>query len=88
MLFRSTIGNLSENDRAFLFLIDYVQRRRIKMWGRATMVEGDAKLLQQVTHPDYAATPERVCVFEIEAWDSNCPQHIRPEMRSADPQSG
>ena len=73
-----SLGNLSENDRAFLFLMDYPNRRRIKIWGRAEFVEGDDELLERVRDPAYAATPERVLVFHVEAWDVNCPQHIRP----------
>ena len=71
-----TAGNLSENDRAAIFLMDYANRQRIKLWGRARVVEDDAELLERLVEPDYAAKPERAVVFEIEAWDVNCPQHI------------
>ncbi len=71
-----SMGNLEENDQAFLFLMDYAQKRRIKLWGRARFVEDDPALLEVVRDPDYDATPERVFVFDIEAWDRNCPQHI------------
>ena len=73
-----SVGNLSENDRAFIFLIDYPNRRRVKLWGRAEFVEGDETLTARVTDPDYRARVERVLVFTVEAWDINCPQHIRP----------
>lgn len=73
-----SVGNLSENDRAFLFLMDYPNRRRIKIWGRAEFVEGDAELLGRLVDPQYAAAPERAVVFHLEAWDVNCPQHIAP----------
>jgi hypothetical protein len=73
-----TAGNLSENDRAAIFLMDYANRRRIKLWGRARVVEDDAELLERLVEPDYKAKPERAIVFEIEAWDVNCPQHITP----------
>ena len=69
-------GNLSENDRASIFLMDYANRQRIKLWGRARMVEDDAALLERLADPAYRAKPERAVVFEIEAWDVNCPQHI------------
>ncbi len=69
-------GNLEDNDRAFIFLMDYPQRRRIKVWGRARVVEDDAELLAQLTDPDYDAVPEQAIVFTVEAWDTNCPQHI------------
>lgn len=73
-----SIGNLAENDQAFLFLMDYPNRRRIKIWGRAEVVEGDAELLESLVDPDYGARSERAIVFHVEAWDVNCPQHIRP----------
>ncbi|MBC8287553.1 MAG: pyridoxamine 5'-phosphate oxidase family protein [Nitrospinae bacterium] len=73
-----TLGNLSENNRAFIFLMDYENQRRVKVWGRARVVEDDASLTAQVTSPDYKARPERVITFTVEAWDVNCPKHIRP----------
>ncbi len=73
-----SVGNLSENDQAFLFLMDYPNRRRIKIWGRAEAVEDSLELLARLTDPDYRAVLERAIVFHVEAWDSNCPQHIRP----------
>ncbi len=73
-----TAGNLSENDRAYIFLMDYPNRRRVKLWGRARTVEDDAALLEQLADPDYPGKPERALLFEIEAWDVNCPQHITP----------
>ncbi|QDU60698.1 Pyridoxamine 5'-phosphate oxidase [Planctomycetes bacterium Pan216] len=71
-----TLGNLSENPQAFLFLMDYVHRRRIKVWGKARVVEDDPDLLMQLGDPDYPGKIERAILFEIEAWDVNCPQHI------------
>ncbi len=71
-----TAGNLSENDRAAIFLMDYAGRQRIKLWGRAKVVEDDAELLERLVEPGYQAKVERAVVFEIEAWDVNCPQHI------------
>lgn len=78
-----SMGNLSENSRAFLFLMDYRNRRRIKIWGRARFVEDDPELLQQLMDFDYGARIERAFVFEVEAWDVNCPQHI-PQLFRAD----
>lgn len=69
-------GNLIENNKAFIFLMDYANRRRIKIWGEAWMVEGDQALLRSVMPEGYAAIPERVLLFQVNAWDSNCPQHI------------
>ena len=71
-------GNLSENDRASIFLMDYPNRRRIKLWGRARVVEDDPELLERLLTPGYGAKPERAIVFEVEAWDVNCTQHITP----------
>ena len=71
-------GNLSENDQAAIFLMDYPNRRRIKLWGRARVVEDDPELLARLVEPGYKAKPERAFLFEVEAWDVNCPQHITP----------
>ncbi len=79
-----TLGNLSDNEQAFIFLMDYPKRRRIKVWGRARVVDDNEELLKKVTDNEYAATPERVIVFTIEAWDVNCPQHIEPRFTEAD----
>lgn len=69
-------GNLIDNPKAFIFLMDYAGRRRIKIWGAARMIEGDAALLEQLMPDGYAATPERALLFSVTAWDPNCPQHI------------
>jgi predicted pyridoxine 5'-phosphate oxidase superfamily flavin-nucleotide-binding protein len=71
-----TMGNLSENPKAFIFLMDYVNSRRIKLWGTARVVEDDPQLLGRLRDPDYPAKVERAILFEIESWDVNCPQHI------------
>ena len=78
-----TTGNLAENGKAFIFVMDYAQRRRVKIWGRARVVEGDAALLAKLWPEGYKARPEQVIVFDVEAWDTNCPQHI-PQMFHAD----
>ena len=77
-------GNLAENDKAFLFLMDYANRRRIKLWGRARVVEGDAEWTARLMPPGYRARPEQAIVFEVEAWDVNCPQHIPIKIDAAD----
>jgi len=71
-----SVGNLSETDKAFLFLMDYRHRRRLKILGRARIVDQDPVILAQVQDLDYEAIVERAIVFEIEGWDWNCPQHI------------
>jgi predicted pyridoxine 5'-phosphate oxidase superfamily flavin-nucleotide-binding protein len=78
-----TLGNLTENSRVHLFLIDYVHRQRVKIWGTARFVEGEATLLEQLTPRDYKARPERVILIEIAAWDLNCRQHI-PQLLHAE----
>ncbi|MGQ0710996.1 MAG: pyridoxamine 5'-phosphate oxidase family protein [Rhodoferax sp.] len=71
-----TTGNLAENPRAFLFLIDYARRRRIKLWGSARTVENDPDLLRRLSLDSYPAEAEQAIVFTLEAWDMNCPRHI------------
>jgi uncharacterized protein len=78
-----TLGNLADNPKAHLFVMDYVHRRRVKIWGTLEAVEGDAVLLQSLMPQGYKATPERALLFRVAAWDSNCPQHI-PMMIPAD----
>ena len=78
-----TAGNLSENGKAYLFLMDYPNRRRIKIWGRARVTE-DSELMARLTDADYDAVPEQAVVFEITAWDVNCPQHITPRFTEAE----
>jgi predicted pyridoxine 5'-phosphate oxidase superfamily flavin-nucleotide-binding protein len=79
-----TQGNLGENPKAHLFLIDYVHRRRIKIWGDARIVEGDAALTARLMPPGYKARPEQVLLFSVRAWDSNCRQHIPQRFDAAD----
>ena len=71
-----TLANLSENDRAYLFLLDPARRQRIKIWGRARVVEDDAALVGKLFDAGYKAKPERAILFTVEAWDVNCSQHI------------
>jgi len=79
-----TQGNLADNPKAYLFLIDYVNRQRIKIWGTAKVVEDDPELLAKLMPKAYKARPEQVIVFTITAWDSNCPQHIPQKLDLAD----
>jgi predicted pyridoxine 5'-phosphate oxidase superfamily flavin-nucleotide-binding protein len=79
-----TIGNLSENSKANLFLIDYMQRRRVKVWGEGHVVEDDARLINALMPDDYRARSEQVILFTVSAWDSNCPQHIPKRVETAD----
>ena len=79
-----TQGNLEENPKAHLFLIDYAHRRRIKLWGTARIVEGDEALLRRLMPEGYRARPEQVVLFTVTAWDVNCPQHIPQRLEAAD----
>ncbi len=71
-----TAGNLAENPRAFIFLMDYARRRRVKIWGTARVCENDDELLAALRPAQGHAVAERAILFSIEAWDRNCPQHI------------
>ena len=71
-----TLGNLQENAKCHLFLMDYAHRRRIKIWGELRAVEGDAALVARLKPANYKARGERVLLVEVKAWDVNCPQHI------------
>jgi predicted pyridoxine 5'-phosphate oxidase superfamily flavin-nucleotide-binding protein len=71
-----SLGNLAENNQAFLFLMDYATQTRIKVWGTAEVIEDDPDLLTQLTDSQYKGKPERVIRFHVEAWDANCRQHI------------
>ena len=72
-----SVGNLAENDKAFIFLMDYPRQHRIKIWGTAEFIENDPALLDRVIDRDYPARPQRVFVFHLKAWDVNCTQHIQ-----------
>lgn len=76
-------GNLADNPMAFLFLIDYAHRQRIKIWGEARVVEDDPQLVQSLMPEGYKARPEQAFILTVSAWDSNCPQHI-PQRFEAD----
>lgn len=77
-------GNLAENHKAFLFLMDYAHRRRIKIWGHARVVTDDAALIERLMTEGYQARPEQAILFEVAAWDVNCPQHIPQKIDAAD----
>lgn len=77
-------GNLVDNDKAFLFLMDYAHRRRIKIWGQARVVTDNPKLIAQLMPQGYNAKPQQAILFEVEAWEGNCPQHIPQKFDAAD----
>jgi predicted pyridoxine 5'-phosphate oxidase superfamily flavin-nucleotide-binding protein len=79
-----TISNLAGNDRAYLFLLDFAHRQRIKLWGRARVVENDPTLLAKLADPGYRAKPERAILFTVAAWDVNCSQHITERFTTAE----
>jgi predicted pyridoxine 5'-phosphate oxidase superfamily flavin-nucleotide-binding protein len=78
-----TQGNLADNPKAHLFLIDYANRRRVKIWGEARVVEGDAELMAGLMPEGYDARPEQAILFTVSAWDTNCPQHIPQRFEAA-----
>lgn len=77
-------GNLEDNPKAFIFLIDYLRQRRIKIWGTARVVENDPDLLARLMPDGYSARPEQALLFTVEAWDANCPQHIPQRFEAED----
>jgi uncharacterized protein len=79
-----TTGNLTDNDRAFLLFMDYAHKRRVKIWGRARVVTDDPQLLARLMPDGYDARPEQAILFTVEAWDTNCPQHIPQKFDAAD----
>jgi predicted pyridoxine 5'-phosphate oxidase superfamily flavin-nucleotide-binding protein len=78
-----TTGNLAENDKAFLFLMDYARARRVKLWGHARMTN-DADVIARLMPENYRARPEQALLFRVSAWDRNCPQHIPRLLKLAD----
>jgi predicted pyridoxine 5'-phosphate oxidase superfamily flavin-nucleotide-binding protein len=79
-----TQGNLSENPKAHIFVMDFAHRRRVKIWGEARIVEDDPALLASLMPAGYKARPQQVILFKIAAWDTNCPQHIPQKFDAAD----
>jgi len=77
-------GNLAESPKAHLFLMDYARRQRVKIWGNARVIEGNAALIQQLMPPEYKARAEQVILFDVLAWDANCPQHIPMRLDALD----
>lgn len=79
-----SLGNLAENPKVLLFLIDYQLRQRVKIWGEARVVEDDPALLTRLMPVGYEAKPERAIVIRVTAWDVNCPQHIPQRLEAGD----
>ena len=79
-----TLGHLKENDRAHIFILHFASQQRVKLWGRARVVEGDLALMERLVDPTYKAKPQRAIVFRIEAYDINCRQHIVPRYTEAE----
>jgi uncharacterized protein len=79
-----TQGNLTENPKAHIFVMDYAHRRRVKIWGEARVIDDDPVLTQSLMPKGYKARPEQVILFKIVAWDTNCPQHIPQRFDAAD----
>jgi predicted pyridoxine 5'-phosphate oxidase superfamily flavin-nucleotide-binding protein len=79
-----SLGHLKENDRAHIFILHFATQQRVKLWGRARVVEDDLELMERLVDPAYKAKPQRAIVFSLEVWDINCPQHIRPRYTEAE----
>ena len=79
-----SFGNLAENPKVHLFLMDYAHRNRIKIWGEATVIEGEAALNESLHSEGYAAKIERSLIIKVVAWDANCSQHIPQRFDAAD----
>jgi predicted pyridoxine 5'-phosphate oxidase superfamily flavin-nucleotide-binding protein len=79
-----TLGHLRENDRAHIFILHFATQQRVKLWGRARVVENDMELMERLVDPGYKARPQRAIVFTLEAWDINCTQHIVPRFSEAE----
>ena len=79
-----TQGDLSENPKAYIFVMDYAQRRRVKIWGEARVVEDDPALMQSLMPKAYRARGEQVILFTVKAWDTNCAQHIPQKFDAVD----
>jgi predicted pyridoxine 5'-phosphate oxidase superfamily flavin-nucleotide-binding protein len=79
-----TQGNLSENPKANIFVMDYAHRRRVKIWGEARVVDDDPALMKSLMPQGYEARPDQVILFKVSAWDTNCPQHIPQKFDAAD----
>jgi predicted pyridoxine 5'-phosphate oxidase superfamily flavin-nucleotide-binding protein len=79
-----TLGHLRENARAHIFILHFATQQRVKLWGRARVIEGDLELMERLVDPAYKARPERAIVFTLEAWDVNCQQHIVPRYSEAE----
>jgi predicted pyridoxine 5'-phosphate oxidase superfamily flavin-nucleotide-binding protein len=79
-----TQGNLTENSKAQIFIMDYAHRRRVKIWGEARIVDDDPALTRSLMPQGYKARPEQVVLFTVKAWDTNCPQHIPQKFDAAD----
>src|SRR5439155_1337391 len=79
-----TQGNLSENPKSYIFVMDYAHRRRVKIWGEARVVDDDPALMKSLMPKGYEARPEQAIVFKVSAWDTNCPQHIPQKFDAAD----
>jgi hypothetical protein len=77
-------GNLSDNPKAFMFLMDYTNQRRLKIWGEAHVVEDDEQMIQVLMPENYKARPEQAIYFRINLLEFNCRQHIPMRFEAAD----
>lgn len=79
-----SVGNFTKDDRVSLFFMDYLNRRRLKLLGRVTVIDpDDSTLLASPKTDSYRARVERGFLIHVEAFDWNCPQHITPRYTEA-----
>ena len=77
-------GNLADNPKAQIFLLDYASRRRVKIWGSARVIEDDAALVAKLMPTSYGIRADQAILFEVLVWDENCPRHIPQRLDTAD----
>ncbi len=78
-----SMGNLNDNNKAHIFVMDYANRSRVKIWGTARFEEDDKELIAKLHDDGYKGRPQRALIFTVDAWDSNCPQHIQRRFTEA-----
>ncbi|MFM9903259.1 MAG: pyridoxamine 5'-phosphate oxidase family protein [Pyrinomonadaceae bacterium] len=85
-----SVGNLAKNNKAALFLMDYPNQSRLKIFAEIEVIDAadDLALVEKLTMPDYTAKIERAMILHVEAYDWNCPQHITPRFTLAEIEAG
>jgi predicted pyridoxine 5'-phosphate oxidase superfamily flavin-nucleotide-binding protein len=81
-----SLGNVASDDRTALFLMDYPNRKRLKILAHMSVrdLAAEPELAERLASPGYKGRPERAFVLRLEAFDWNCPQHITPRFSAAE----